>query len=174
MKVVDGDLILARADSVDDLCAWAPLLTRGTVIFCRSAQYELSDSERRGFHRFRQALYLFFTGKDSRWVEGVLRDPAALTEQDRLAFAGEINPSDQETLNTGRREIEAELVPRLGEVEKLQSVTQFLARPYPRVLVIDDARHGVFVRERLSSFLTIDSEQQVGDFVLLWCRPNAG
>jgi hypothetical protein len=174
LKVVDGDLILARADSVDDLCAWAPLLTRGTVIFCRSAQYELSDSERRGFHRFRQALYLFFTGKDSRWVEGVLRDPAALTEQDRLAFAGEINPSDQETLNTGKREIEAELVPRLGEVEKLQSLTQFLARPYPRVLVIDDARHRVFVRERLSSFLTIDSEQQVGDFVLLWCRPNAG
>jgi len=174
LKVVDGDLILARADSVDDLCAWAPLLTRGTVLFCRSAQYELSDAERRGFHRFRQALYLYFTGKDSRWVEGVIRDPTALTEQDRLAFAGEINPSDQETLKTGKREIEAELIPRLAEVEKLQSFTQLLPRPYPRVLVIDDARHRVFLKERLSSFLSIDSEQQVGDFVMLWCRPNAG
>ncbi len=174
LKVVDGDLIVARADSVDDLCAWAPLLTRGTVLFCRSAQYELSDSERRGFHRLRQALYLYFTGKDSRWVEGVIRDPAALTEQDRLAFAGEINPSDQETLDTGKREIEAELIPLLAEVEKLQGLTQFFSRPYPHVLVIDDARHRVFVKDRLASLLAIESEQQVGDFVLLWCRLNAG
>jgi hypothetical protein len=149
-------------------------VTRGTVLFCRSAQYELSDPERRGFHRFRQALYLYFTGKDSDWVEGVIRDPAALTEQDRLAFAGEINPSDQETSDTGKREVAAELVPRLAEVEKLQSLTQLLSRSFPRVLVIDDARHRVFVKERLSSFLAIDSEQQVGNFVLLWCRPHAG
>jgi hypothetical protein len=174
VKVADGDLIIARADSVDDLCAWAPLLTPGTVLFCRSAQYELSDSERRGFHRVRQALYLYFTGKDSSWVEGVIRDPAALTEQDRLAFAGEINPSDEDTLETGKREIEAELIPRLVTVEKLRSLTQFLSRPSLRVLVIDDARHRVFVKERLSSFLTIDSEQQVGNLVMLWCRPNEG
>jgi len=174
LRVEYGDVIIARADSVDDLCSWAPLLTRGTVLFCRSAQYELSESERRGFHRLRQAFYLYFTGKDTRWVEGIIRDPGALTAQDRLAFAGEINPSDKDTLDRGKQEIAAELIPQLAEVEKRQGLTQYFSRPYPRVLVIDDAKHRIFVKERLSSFLAIVSEQQVGDFVVLWCRLNAG
>jgi len=172
LKIDDSDLIVARADTVDDLCSWVPLLKRGTVLFCRSAQYELSDSERRGFHRLRQAFYLYFTGKDSGWVDRVVRDPAALTAQDRLAFAGEINLSDTDTLDTGKREITAELIPRLVEVEKLQDPTQDFFRPYPHILVIDDAKHPVFVKERLSSYLSIDAEQKVGDFVVLWCRPN--
>ena len=171
LNLDDRDLIVARADTVDDLCSWVPLLNRGTVLFCRSAQYELSDSERRGFHRLRQALYLYFTGKDSLWVAGVVRDPAALTAQDRLAFAGEINPADRETLETGRREIVAELIPRMLEVEKQQDSMRDFFRPYPRILVLDDLKGSVFVKQRLASYLSIESEQSIGDFSVLWCRP---
>ncbi len=172
VPIEDGDLIIASADTVDDLCSWVPLLNRATVLFCRSAQYELSDSERRGFHRLRQAFYLYFAGKDSHWVDGVVSDPAALTTQDRLAFAGEINPSDRETLDTGKQEIMAELVPRLREVENRQGPVRDFFRPYPRVLVVDHATHPTFVKERLLAYVSIESEQKVGDFLLLWCRPN--
>ena len=174
LKIDDSDLIVARADTVDDLCSWVPLLNRGTVLFCRSAQYELSDSERRGFHRLRQAFYLYFTGQDSRWVDRVVRDPGELTAQDRLAFAGEINPSDKDTLDKGRREITAELIPRLAEVENRQDPARNFFRPYPRVLIIDHATHPIFVKERLLWYVSIDSEQKAGDFVVLWCRPNLG
>ena len=174
VKIDDRDLIIARADSVDDLCSWVPLMSRATVLFCRSAQYELSDSERRGFHRLRQAFYLYFTGKDTRWVDGVISDPAALTAQDRLAFAGEINPSDKETLDNGKREIAAELIPRLAEVEGRQGRARDFFSSYARVLVIDHATHPTFVRESLLSYLSIDSDQNVGDFVILWCRPKPG
>ncbi|MGH9504286.1 MAG: hypothetical protein ACRD20_15665 [Terriglobales bacterium] len=172
LQVDDRDLFLARADTVDDLCSWVPLLNRGTVLFCRSAQYELSDSERRSAHRLRQAFYLYFTGKDSRWVEGVVRNPEALTAQDRLAFAGEINPSDKDTLDTGRREITSELIPQLHRVEQSQDQAQKFFHSFPQILVIDDARHPVFVRQRLASYFSIDSEQRVGDFVVLRCRVN--
>ncbi len=170
----DRDLIIARADTVDDLCSWVPLLNRGTVLFCRSAQYELSDSERRGFHRSRQAFYLYFTGRDSLWVDGVVRDPAALTAQDRLAFAGEINPADKDTLGTGKREIVAELIPRMLEVESQQDSMRDFFRPYPRILVVDEAKDPIFVKQRLASYLSIESEQRVGDFSVLWCRPREG
>jgi len=174
VQIYDRDLIIASADSVDDLCSWVPLLNRATVLFCRSAQYELSDAERRGMHRLRQAFYLYFTGKDTRWVDGIISDPAALTAQDRLAFAGEINPSDKDTLDTGKREITAELIPRMAEVEQQQGSARDFFRPYPRVLVVDHARHSIFVREHLLVYLSIDSEQELGDFVVLWCRPNPG
>ena len=174
LNLDDRDLIIARADTVDDLCSWVPLLNRGTVLFCRSAQYELSDSERRGFHRSRQAFYLYFTGRDSLWVDGVVRDPAALTAQDRLAFAGEINPADKDTLETGKREIVAELIPRMLEVESQQDSTRDFFRPYPRILVVDEAKDPVFVKQRLASYLSIESEQRVGDFSVLWCRPREG
>ncbi len=174
LQINDRDLIIARADTVDDLCSWVPLLNRATVLFCRSAQYELSDAERRGMHRLRQAFYLYFTGKDSRWVDGVISDPAALTAQDQLAFAGEISPSDKDTLDTGKREITAELIPRLAKVEEQQGSARDFFRPYARVLVVDHATHPIFVKERLSAYLSIDSEQKLGDFVVLWCRPNPG
>lgn len=174
VQIDERDLIIARADTVDDLCSWVPLLSRATVLFCRSAQYELSDSERRGFHRLRQAFYLYFTGKDTRWVDGVISDPAALTAQDRLAFAGEINPSDKETLLTGKREIAAELIPRLAEVEGRQGRARDFFSSYARVLLVDHATHPNFVKERLLEYLSIDSEHKLGDFVLLWCRPKPG
>lgn len=172
LKVDDNDLVIARADTVDDLCSWVPLLNRGRVLFCRSAQYELSDSERRGMHRLRQAFYLYFTGKDSGWVDQVVRDQAALTAQDRLAFAGEISTSDKETLETGRRGIAAELIPQLAEVEERPAEARDFFRPYLRVVVIDKASRPTFVKERLTSYLAIDSEQAAGDFVVLRCRPN--
>ncbi len=172
-KIDNGDLIIARADTVDDLCAWVPLLHRGTVLFCRSAQYELADSERRGFHRLRQALYLYFTGKDSRWVDGVVNDPAALTAQDRLAFAGEISVSDKETLDRGKREIMTELLPKLASVEQRQDQAKLFFQPYPSILVVDDASHPLFVKDRLLSYLSIESEERSGNFVLLRCRPSA-
>ncbi len=174
VQIDKRDLIIARADTVDDLCSWVPLLNRATVLFCRSAQYELSDAERRGFHRLRQAFYLYFTGKDSRWVNKVVRDSAAFTEQDRLAFAGEINPSDKDTLETGKAEITAELIPRLAEVEERQGPARDFFRPYARVLVVDHATHPTFAKERLLAYVSIDSEQEVGDLVLLWCTPQPG
>jgi hypothetical protein len=172
LQLNDNGLIVARADTVDDLCSWIPLLNRGTVLFCRSAQYELSDSERRGFHRLRQAFYLYFTGKDASWVQGVMADPTALTAQDRLTFAGEVNAADKEVLEKGKHEVTAELIPRFTQVEQRQDQVQGFFLAHPRVLVIDDAKRQLFSRERIEAYLSIISEQKVGHFVMLWCTPK--
>jgi hypothetical protein len=171
LNLSKADLIIARAKSVDDPCSWIPLLTPTKVLFCRSAQYELSTEEKRTIYRERQAFYLYFMGRDSRGIERVATDSIDLAEQDRLAFAGEINTADKERSDQAKASIRTDLVPLLLQVEQSDGRMQSFFTPYKRVLIIDDATNPTFVRQRLSRYFSIESERSIDDIVFLWCRP---
>ena len=112
-----SDLVLAHSLSVDDDCAWVPLLSPSHVVYCRNAQVLLSPDQNRDIQRTRQALYLYFTGKDAEWVENVLGDANALSELTRLMFLGQVgtNAADREAAT---REIRTDLIPKLMELNK--------------------------------------------------------
>jgi hypothetical protein len=167
----DGDLVVTSAETVDDLCAWVPLLSRGRVLFCRPAQYELSADEKRGLYRSRQAFYLYFKGKDTRWLEQVTSDPHA-SDEGTLLFADETTSSDRGYRDKGRLAIRTDLIPKMLGVEQSDSEMRSFFHPYRRVLVVEDAGHSAFVRERLESYFRIYAEGRVDNFALLWCGPK--
>jgi hypothetical protein len=171
LNITKEDLVIARAESVDDSCSWVPLLTPARVLFCRSAQYQLSTEEKHSLYRLRQAFYLYFTGKGSREIERVATDSGNIGEQERLAFGGEINTADKDLWNQGKSAIRTDLVPLLSQVEQRNDRVRSFFSPYKQVLIVDDATNPTFVRQRLSFYFSIESESRIDDLVFLWCRP---
>jgi hypothetical protein len=170
LNITKEDLVITRADSVDDLCAWVPLVTPAKVLFCRSAQYELSIEEQRSLYRLRQAFYLYFLGKDAQEIEHAVTDSSALAQQERLAFSNE-ETADRKRWEEAKDSIRTDLVPLLSQVEKRDTGAQSFFSPYSRVLVVDDATNPTFVRLRLASYLSIKSESRTGDLLYYWCTP---
>jgi len=82
------DLLIVPAKIADDTCEWVPLVSSAKVLFCRNAGGLLTPNQNNTIQRFRQALYLYFTGMDSRQLERIAEDPKAGEEQLRLAFYG--------------------------------------------------------------------------------------
>lgn len=169
LHITREDLVITRAESVDDLCAWVPLLTPAKVLFCRSAQYELSPEERRRVYRPRQAFYLYFAGKDGLQIEVAATDSS--TEQERLAFTNQTSSSDKKGWEDAKTSIRTDLLPLLSEVEKRDSRMRSFFLPYGRVLVVDDAMNPTFARQRLASYFSIESEGRAGEFIYFWCTP---
>ena len=164
-----SDLVVARAISVDDDCAWVPLVSSSHVLFCRNAQVLFTPEQNQQIQRFRQALYLYFTSKDSRWLESVLADPAAESELSRLTFLGELSSPQEKT--KGIDAIRAELIPLLRKAGQNDAeVRAFFAR-YRHILIIDNAAKPLFDVSRLSSYLRIESQQGSGQLVILTCSP---
>jgi hypothetical protein len=166
-----SDLVLARAESVDDSCAWVPLFSPSTVLFCRSAEYQLSAEEKHGIYRERQALYLYFSGKDSAEIARDLSDSANSAEQDRLVLAGEISPADKDATRQVLATTRAELVPLIVQAEQRSETMRQFFSPYGRVLVLNQPGNPAFDRSRLSQYLSVERETRVGNVVLLWCKP---
>lgn len=169
LHITKEDLVITRAESVDDLCAWVPLLTPAKELFCRSAQYELSPEERREVYRLRQAFYLYFARNDQRQIELAATDSSA--EQEKLAFTNQTSSSDKNRWEEARASIRTDLLPLLSEVEKRDSRIQSFFSPYNRVLVVDDAVNPTFARQRLASYFSIESEGRTGEFIYFWCTP---
>jgi hypothetical protein len=170
LNLTKEDLVIARADSVDDLCAWVPILTPAKVMFCRSAQYELSVEEKRTLYRLRQAFYLYFIGRDASLTERAATDSNALPQQESLVFSNE-NPSDKKGWDEAKASILTDLVPLISQVESRDARTQKFFFRYSRVLVVDDGANPIFVTQRLGSYFSIESERKINGFVFLWCRP---
>lgn len=170
LNLTKEDLVITRAESVDDLCAWVPLVTPAKVLFCRSAQYELSVEEKRTLYRLRQAFYLYFIGRDALGTDRAAADSSALAQQESLVFSNE-NPADKMGWEEAKASIRTDLVPLISQVERRDTLTQKIFSPYSRVLVVDDTTNPIFVRQRLTSYFSIDSQSEINGFVLLWCRP---
>jgi len=171
LHVMRDDLVLARAESVDDPCSWVPLFTPAKVLFCRSAQYELSREEKRTIYRERQAFYLYFTGKSSKEVEQAVSESNGLEELGRLVFAGDIYTKDKKLWDQVKASIRTDLIPPLVQVEQGSEQMHKFFSPYKQVLIVDEAKSPVFVRPRLSNYFFVESERQIGDFVVISCRP---
>ena len=151
------DLVIARSLSVDDDCGWVPLLSPTRVLYCRSAQVLLSPQQNRDIQRFRQALYLHFTGRDSRWVERVLEDPNAIAELTRLTFLGQVTASladRQQAIDSVR----TELIPILSRLENHDPGMQAFFSNFRHVFVIDDLANPFFQQSRISAYLTTETQ----------------
>jgi hypothetical protein len=166
------DLLIVRANIVDDPCEWAPLVSGAKVLFCRNAAALLTPNQNQTIQRFRQALYLYFTGKDSRQLERITEDPKASEEQMRLAYFGGIIPFRKEERERGLRAIRMELIPLLDSAERQDPPEHAFLRQYSRILVVDNRQYPVFDRQRLASYLVIQKEVPWGDLTILFCNPK--
>jgi len=164
------DLVIARAVVVDDNCAWVPLFTDSHVLFCRNAQVLLSPEQNRDIHRLRQALYLYFTGRDTGWVDHVIQDPRSENDLLRLMFLGQAT-SDSSDRAVGINELKTDLIPRLASVQQKDAQVRTFFSQYKRIFVVDNLAHPSFVRSRLSSYLQIEQQTNTGGLLLLRCKP---
>jgi hypothetical protein len=167
----DNDLVVAPAETVEDACAWAPVLSRSNVLYCRNAGTMLTAEQYESVHRFRQAFYLYFTGADDQQLIAAMHSPDLNAKQLRLAFGG-LSPSSDEEKRKGLEEAQSILVPFVEELEHHDlSMTRFI-RQYGRVLVVDSNSHPIFDRHNLSSYLTIQKETVVGSLKVAVCSPK--
>ena len=165
-----NDLVIARSLVVDDDCGWVPMLSAARVLYCRSVQVLLSPEQNTQVQRFRQALYLYFTNRDSRWVERVLADPNAVAELTRLTFLGQVTTrvSDrQDAIN----EVRTQLIPLLQRIEERDpEVPAFFSR-YQHIFVIDSLSNPFFENSRLSAYLKNESQRTYAQWQVSKCTP---
>lgn len=118
------------------------------------------------------ALYLYPTGEDSTRLQQALAapDPAKLIW--RLGYWAEaISPSVEER-KQGIQAIQSDLIPWLARVENHDAAVVAFFHKFRRVVVVDSKRESVFAPTRLSTFLSLESKHDSGDFVLLYYTPR--
>jgi hypothetical protein len=167
-----NDLLVVRSKNVDDPCDWAPLLSNVKVLFCRNASALLTPAQNLTIQRFRQALYLYFIGKDSEQLRRMAADPSAVDEQMRLAYLGGILPFRKEERAQGLSAIRRELIPLLDAASREDPAMGAFLRQYSRILVVDNLQDPVFDRQRLTSYMVIQKEVPSGDLIVLYCKPK--
>ncbi|MGO9826169.1 MAG: hypothetical protein ACLPMG_12955 [Terriglobales bacterium] len=167
-----GDLLILPAKTVEDPCEWTPLVSPSKVLYCRNAATLLTANQTLTAQRFRQALYLYFTGKESQQLESMTKDPKALDDEMRLAYFGGIIPFRQEERAQGLSAIRTELIPMLDEAAHQDQAMQAFLRQFSRILVVDSRQDPVFNRQRLESYLVIQKELPAGDLTVLICNPK--
>jgi hypothetical protein len=165
-----NDLIVARALNVDDVCAWAPLVSQSHVLFCRNAQVLLSPEQNQHLQRFRQAIYLYFGDKDIAWVEHVLTDPNRSSDLNRLMFLGEFttDPADRQKGIDG---IRADLMPPLVKAQNGDPEIHSFLSQYRHVIVLDNTAAPAFSAARLAAYLKIETQKNNGKWTRLDCSP---
>lgn len=168
-----GDIVLAPSKDVDDACGWMVLMSSSPVLFCTDAEVMLTPQQNRDVHRFRQALYLYFTGEDSNSLQHELSgsDPSSLMY--RLGYWAEAVSHSTGERRQGVLEIQTDLIPLLHRVEDHDlAMTTFLGN-FRRIIVIDKQQDHTFASDRLTSFLEPKGNQSNKDFVVSFYSPRA-
>jgi hypothetical protein len=168
----NGDLVIARSKNVDDPCAWIALLAKAPVLFCTDAEVMLTPQQNRDIHRFRQALYLYLSGKDSGFLQRELAAPDPSSLMYRLGYWAEASSLSVEERKEGIRAIQADLIPLLERVESHDVAVNIFFRQFRRIIVIDNQQNRTFAAERLASFLKLEGQENSDDFVLLSYVPR--
>jgi hypothetical protein len=161
-----GDLVIARSHRVDDLCAWIFLLTRNQVLFCTDAEVMLTPQQNLDIHRFRQAIYLYLTGRDGESLRRMLADRNRLNLMYELGYwaeAASLSPPEQEG---GVRAIEHDLIPLVERVEQRDVAVSNFFRQFPKIVVVDDPENPTFSQERLATYLKFEYGQLDGHLQL--------
>ncbi len=160
-KPADGDLFMAPSLVVDDTCGWIALLSKTQVLYCTDAEVMLTPQQNRDIHRFRQAIYLYFTGRNSDYLRGIIGDAKPAEPMYRLGYWAEAVSLSAEEQKEGLRAIQTDLLPPMERVENHDiAVSQFL-RQFHRIIVVDDFQKPAFVSSRLGSLLTLQAEQRI-------------
>jgi hypothetical protein len=167
----DNDLVIAQAETVDDACSWIPLVSNAKVLYCRNAGTMLTADQYYRVQRFRQALYLYFTGIDHQQLIAAMHSPALNAKELRLAYGG-IAPTNDEEKRRGLEEAQSILLPFVDEAEHHDSpISSFISR-YGRIIVVDSNSHPIFDHQHLNSYLTVQQEKDVGSVRITVWRPK--
>jgi len=173
IPVKADDFLIVPAKIADDTCEWVPLVSSAKVLYCRNAAGLLTPNQNNTIQRFRQALYLYFTGMDSRQLERITEDPKAVEEEMRLAYyGGGVSSFRKDVREGGVSAIRTELIPLLDSAERQDPRMPAFLRLYSRILVVDNRQDPIFDRQRLASYLVIQKEAPWGDLTLLFCSPK--
>lgn len=168
----EGDLLVARSREVDDVCGWVALTAKRPVLFCTDAEVMLTPQQNRVIHRFRQALYLYLSGKDTGYLRQIVADPNPEGPLYQLGFWAEAVSKSREDQKEGLRSIQTDLLPFLEGVEQHDPATSEFFHHFRRVILIDDLRDPAFFPARLGSFLNLEEQQRLGDWVLIYYTPK--
>jgi hypothetical protein len=171
-KLREGDLVIARSSNVDDACGWIVLLSTVPVLFCTDAEVMLTPQQNRDIHRFRQAVYLYLSGKDSGLLKRALAAPDPSSQMYRLGYWAEATSMSVVERKEGIRAIQADLIPLLERVESHDVAVSTFFRQFRRIIVIDNQEDHTFAVERLASFLKLEGQQNSDDLVLLSYVPR--
>jgi hypothetical protein len=166
------DLVIARSQFADDPATWIPLLTDAEALFCSNAQFLLLPDQNRNLNRFRQALYLYFTGKDSEWLEQVLNNPKEIGNLLHLALAAQVTPFEGEERKKSIGVIRGEIAPLFARVESHDSESYAFFNKYRTILVVDNIKNKNFVISRLATYLRVEKEEKFGELLVLTCTPQ--
>jgi hypothetical protein len=166
------DLVIAPAIYNDDVASWMPLVTRAPVLLSREGEFVLPQADSHRIQRYRRALSLFLSGKNVDWVEQVISTRnesglyllADIGQAYLLDFSG---PESEKNLAALRDEF----VPLMSRLENGDPATVQFFRNFHRVLVINEVQKPMFIRARLSKYLILVEEKQIGSYTLLWCKP---
>jgi hypothetical protein len=164
------DLVIADARFVDDTSCWLPLLSRARVLFCRNAEFALVPEDENRVQRLRQALYLYFAGRDPAWVDQVLSPAGDPSEQNFLSLTLERLVLEGPQRASALASLKSLVDSRLTLVEQGDPSARLLFGSSRRILVLDRAGDPVFARSRLARYLRVEQEERRGDYVVLWCR----
>jgi len=166
-RPLQGDLVIARAQVVDDQCGWIFLLTQSQVLYCTDAEVMLTVRQNVDIHRFRQAIYLYLTGRDSNWLRRMLAGPTRLNVMYGLGYWAEAASHSRSEQADGVLAVEHELIPLLEKIEQRDDGVGRFFQQFRRIVVVDNQEDPTFSQERMMSFLKLESEQQTGQ---LECR----
>jgi len=157
-----NDLVIARSTNVDDPCGWIFLLTQNQVLYCTDAEVMLTPQQNIDIHRFRQAIYLYLTGRDSESLRRMLAEPNRLNLMYQLGYwaeAASLSPAEQAD---GVRAVEREVIPLLERVEHRDVAVSDFFHQFRRIIVVDNPKNPAFSQARLASFLKLEDERQDG------------
>ena len=172
LQLHPNDLVMAPADSVDDVSCWLPLSSSGRVLYCFNAELVLEPANKASYQRVRQGLYLYFSGREASKVSDLLSrtDKEAEERQwwyaqirERMLFHDPIRGQMLSSLRDA-------LVPELRRLEaSAPGIEKFFAS-YDRIVVVDSASKPTFVPDRLQKYLQVESESVVNGQRVRWCK----
>ena len=167
------DLVIAPAETVDDLAAWVPLLSPASVLFCRNAEFVLSPEQEATAQLPREAAYLYMTGRDRAWLAEALSTQTPVEQQNFLA------PTQSRLLLEGPHraaalaDLRRQLGPLLSPADAGDPAVSQLFAGYDRVLVLDAPDRPLFHQDRLARYLQPISDPHSGTIRFRWYKPLA-
>jgi hypothetical protein len=148
------------------------LISASRVLFCTDAEVMLTPQQNRTVHRFRQALYLYFSDESSDSLERKLSAPDPSSLMYRLGYWAEAVSFSAEERRQGVRQIQTDLIPFLKDIEQHDIKATNFFRDFTRVIVLDKRQGHAFDPDRLNSFLQLEEQDERGDFEVFYYTPK--
>jgi hypothetical protein len=159
-EIAPNDLVVSQYDA----CVWVPLLSNAQVLYCRLAQCLLTPEQNREVQRLREVLYLYFDGKDGRWLE-------TTSQFERYGFYYELSAKGEDR-NERISAIRGEMRPLLERVENGDPAIRQYFRSFRRVWIVQNAQNPIFMDARLNSYLDTKERERVGSLLITSSTPK--